>query len=217
VKQSIKKINVSRETLIRTRKLYVENEAALETYIDHLLDWNSKINLVSRAVSRETIREHVVHSLLPVAIGMVLQHREWIDTGTGGGLPGVPLAITNPDKHWILNDNVKKKMRAVSDIIRKTGVNNCDVAAKSISLVELKKGVGIVTKHAFKVDDLLRLLGSKPWKTIIMWKGIEGAINEIESSKKKLLFTLYSFDFGQNEEFYEGKGLLKIERLSGGR
>jgi len=213
VKQSIQKITVSRETLARARELYANNEGALEEYIDHLLAWNSKINLVSRAVSRETIREHVIHSIVPKALGLDGLHQKWIDAGTGGGLPGVPLAITSPEKQWILNDNVKKKMRAVSDITGKLGLENCEISAKSISLVSLEKGVGIMTKHAFKVDDLLRLLGSKPWKTILMWKGVEGALHEVESSKKKLRFTLYPFDFGENEEFYEGKGLLKIERL----
>jgi len=212
VKQTIKKISVSRETLIKTRSLYGENAVALENYIDNLLEWNSKINLVSRAVSRETVREHVVHSLIPVRLGLINLHQKWIDTGTGGGIPGIPLAITNPKRQWILNDNVKKKMMAVSDIVRKTGLVNCDIAAKSISLVELEKGVGLVTKHAFKIDDLLRLLGSKPWITIIMWKGAESAIEEIEESKKKLRFTLYEFKFGVDEGFYEGKGLLKIER-----
>ena len=212
MKQSIRKINVSRETLLDARALYKENVEVLESYLDNLLQWNSKINLVSRTVSRETVREHVVHSLIPASLGLINLHEAWIDTGTGGGLPGIPLAIANPEKKWILNDNVKKKMMAVSDIVRSTGLNNCEVAAKSISLFGLEKGMGIVTKHAFKIDDLLRLLGSKPWKTIIMWKGMEGAIKEIESSKKKLQFTLYEFNFGINEEFYEGKGLLKIER-----
>ncbi|REL39115.1 hypothetical protein DYD21_03935 [Rhodohalobacter sp. SW132] len=212
MKQSIQKHSVSRETLEDARELYRKNEVHLEKYLDNLLDWNEKINLVSRSVSRETVREHVVHSLIPHVLGILDDHDSWIDTGTGGGLPGVPLAICAPEKHWLLNDNVKKKMRALSGIIEKTGLENSEVIAKSISLVDLKKGTGIVTKHAFKVDDLLRLLGSKPWKTIIMWKGVDGALDEIAQSKKKLRYTLFEFDFGANEEFYVGKGLLKVER-----
>jgi len=103
-------------------------------------------------------------------------------------------------------------MKAVSDIVETLKLKNAQVLPKSISLVDLKKGTGIVTKHAFKVDDLLRLLGSKPWKTIVMWKGVEGAEKELRQSKKKLNATLYSFQFGKEEEFYEGKGLLVIER-----
>lgn len=212
MKHQLDRVKVSRETLNKTREVFLENEKKLERYIDLLMEWNEKINLVSRTVSRETVREHVVHSLIPDALGLLEEFGKWIDSGSGGGLPGAPLAIKNPSKTFYLNDNVKKKMRAVDDIIAKSGINNAETIPKSISLIDFDKGTGIVTKHAFKVDDLLRLLGSKPWKTIIMWKGVEGAIREVNKSRKKLKFTLYEFEFGENEEFYEGKGLLKIER-----
>ena len=212
MKHKLNRIKVSRETLDSAREIYKDNEQKLEEYIDLLLDWNSKINLVSRTVSRETVREHVVHSLIPMQLGLINEFDKWIDSGSGGGLPGIPLAIVNPGKTILLNDNVKKKMRAVSEIIKTAGINNTDIIAKSISLVDFQKGTGIVTKHAFKIDDLLRLLGSKPWKTIIMWKGIEGAAEEIRTSNKQLNTTLYEFHFGDGEPFFEGKGLLVIER-----
>lgn len=212
MKHQLNRIKVSRETLSEAREIYRENEGRIEEYLDLLLEWNEKINLVSRSVSRETVREHIVHSLIPMAIGLLDQHEIWIDSGSGGGLPGIPLAIVNPDKEWLLNDNVKKKMKAVGDIVERSGLTNTEIHAKSISLLDFDKGTGIVTKHAFKVDDLLRLLGSKPWKTIIMWKGVDGAVEEVTRSGKNLKFTLYEFDFGREEEFYDGKGLLKIER-----
>ena len=213
MKQDFKRVDVPHETLQQARQIFDENEKKLEAYLDRLLGWNEKINLVSRSVSRETVREHVVHSLLPMAIGLTQRHTKWIDSGTGGGLPGIPLAICKSgDSQWWLNDNRKSKMKAVSDIVESLKLKNAQVLAKSISLVDLKKGTGIVTKHAFKVDDLLRLLGSKPWKTIVMWKGVEGAEEELRQSKKKLNATIYRFQFGEEEEFYEGKGLLLIER-----
>jgi len=208
----MKRIQVSRETLDKAREIFKENEEAIENYLDLLLEWNEKINLVSRSVSRETVKEHIVHSLMPMALRLIENHQKWIDSGSGGGLPGIPLAIANPEKEWLLNDNVKKKMKAVGDIVKRAGLTNTEILAKSISLIDLKKGTGIVTKHAFKIDDLLRLLGSKPWKTIIMWKGVEGAVREVSQSGKNLNFTLFEFDFGSDEEFYEGKGLLVIER-----
>lgn len=212
MKQMYNVVSVNVSALQISRELFKKNERVLETYITHLLEWNEKINLVSRSVSRETVREHVVHSLLPAAVGLTQNHDRWIDSGTGGGLPGIPLAIAERDKFWYLNDNVKKKMRAVAHIVESLKLQNVEVVPKSISLFNLRKGTGIVTKHAFKIDDLLRLLGSKPWKTILMWKGAEGAINELESSKKKLNCTIYKFDFGDDEPFYEGKCLVKIER-----
>lgn len=212
MKHQLEKISVSRETLVKTREIYREHGKELDRYIELLLEWNEKINLVSRSVSRETVREHIVHSLLPEAMDLLKDYGKWIDSGSGGGFPGAPLAIINPSKMFYLNDNVKKKMRAVDDILRRAEIENTETVAKSISLVDFEKGTGILTKHAFKVDDLLRLLGSKPWKTIIMWKGVDGAVEEVTRSGKNLKFTLYEFNFGKDEEFYEGKGLLKIER-----
>lgn len=212
MKQNFSLIKVNKSALHQSREIYQKNERVINTYISLLFEWNKKINLVSRTVSRGTVREHVVHSLIPMALDLTKNHERWIDSGTGGGLPGIPLAISDKKKFWYLNDNVKKKMRAVSDIVESLKLQNVEVVPKSISLFNLRKGTGIVTKHAFKIDDLLRLLGSKPWKTIIMWKGVEGAKEEINKSGKKLNVTVYEFDFGKDEPFYEGKGLVKIER-----
>ncbi len=212
MKHTLSQVELSSDALRTAELLYKQNELLLEKYIDLLLEWNEKINLVSRNVSRETVRDHVVHSLIPAGQNMLETHNEWIDSGTGGGLPGVPLAICMKSKRWILNDNVKKKMRAVADLTERLKLKNCDIEAKSISLLDFEKGTGIVTKHAFKIEDLLRLLGSKPWKTIIMWKGADDAIQEIKSSRKKIKATIYRFSFGKDYPFYEGKGLVKIER-----
>lgn len=212
MKQLFKKVNVNKDALQKARDLYSENKSELENYLDHLLEWNEKINLVSRTVSRETVREHVVHSLLPLVLGLTYDFDQWLDAGTGGGLPGIPLAICEKDKKWILNDNVRKKMRAVSQITEALNLQNTEIEAKSISLITLKKGTGIVTKHAFKISDLLKMLGSQPWKKIIMWKGVAGAIEELKEGGRVLNVTIYTFEFGENEPFYEGKGLVKIER-----
>ena len=210
MKHQIEEIKVDKEILRKTRELYSKHSDQLEEYIDQLLDWNEKINLVSRNVSRETVREHVVHSLIPIELGLLSDIDEWVDSGTGGGLPGIPLAIVHPDKTFYLNDNVRKKMKAVSDIKESLSLENVEVLAKSISLVGLKTGAGIVTKHAFKIEDLLRLTKKKPWKKTIMWKGVEGAYKEMERVHLKIKCTIYSFHF--DDEFYEGKGLVVLEK-----
>lgn len=212
MKHSIKSVQIDPKVLFQAQKLYEAHEEKLEAYIDFLLEWNKKINLVSRNVSRETVREHVIHSLIPIPLGMIEKHDKWIDSGTGGGLPGIPLAICKEERTWYLNDNVRKKMRAVADIVESLELKNVHTIPKSISLVELEKGTGIVTKHAFKIKDLLRLLGAQPWKTIIMWKGVEDVEKEIRRSGKDLNVTVYPFNFRNTESFYEGKGLVKIER-----
>jgi 16S rRNA (guanine527-N7)-methyltransferase len=212
VKHPINTVQVDSEVLFKARELYSAHEERMEEYLDALLEWNKKINLVSRNVSRETVREHVIHSLLPIPLGLIQWHDKWIDSGTGGGLPGIPLAICEESIQWILNDNVRKKMKAVENIIQSISLINSEVVAKSISLVELEKGTGIVTKHAFKIKDLLRLLGKSPWQTVLMWKGVADVEPEVRRAHKDLNVTIYEFNFGKDEPFYEGKGIVKIER-----
>jgi 16S rRNA (guanine527-N7)-methyltransferase len=212
VKHPIKTVQIDSKALSKARNLYSDHEQEMETYLDALLEWNEKINLISRNVSRETVREHIIHSLLPIPLGLLTWHNKWIDSGTGGGLPGIPLAICEEELFWYLNDNVRKKMKAVGDIVETIELKNAEIIAKSISLVELEEGTGIVTKHAFKIKDLLRLLGSAPWQTILMWKGVEDVEAEVRRTHKDLNVTIYEFNFGKDEPFYEGKGIVKIER-----
>lgn len=212
MKHNIDVIEVSPKVLSEARELYKADEQIYEKYIDLLLEWNEKINVISRTVSRETVREHIVHSLLPVPLNLLAGYSKWIDSGSGGGLPGIPIAINQPELFISLNDNIKKKMMVVDDIIQAMKIENTETIDYSISLVDLKRGTGILTKHAFKISKLIHLLSDKPWEIILMWKGVEDAIEEIKQHKKKLDCTIYSFNFGENEPFYEGKGLVLIER-----
>jgi 16S rRNA (guanine527-N7)-methyltransferase len=210
VKHSIKKVELKDDFLQKAVSLYESNREKHESYLNELFDWNEKINLVSRTVSRETVEGHIVHSLFPHELGLINHHKKWIDTGTGGGLPGIPLAIQNPDIYWVLNDNVRKKIKAVSAIVESLQLKNTKTAAKSISLYDLQKGTGIVTKHAFKIPKLLHLLGKKPWETIILWKGEKDVIEEVRKSPGHMDVTIYPFRF--SDTFYEGKALVVLKK-----
>lgn len=205
-------IRIGPEVLSSARELYKSNESRYEKYLDLLFEWNEKINVISRTVSRETVREHVIHSLLPVSLNLLAGYKKWLDAGTGGGLPGIPIAINQPGLAISLNDNIKKKMMVVDDIVQKMGIQNAVIMDYSVSLVDLERGTGILSKHAFKITKLIHLLGDKPWEVIVMWKGVDDALEEIKQHKKKMDYTIYSFDFGDDEPFYEGKGLVLIER-----
>lgn len=212
MKHNIEVIKVAPNVLSDARELYKTNETLYEKYIDLLLEWNEKINVISRTVSRETVQEHIVHSLIPVPLNLLAGYKKWIDSGSGGGLPGIPIAICQPDLFISLNDNIKKKMMVVDDITQSMNIKNTETIDYSISLVDLKRGTGILSKHAFKISKLIHLLSDKPWEIILMWKGVEDAKEEIMQHKKKLDSTIYSFNFGEKEPFYEGKGLVLIER-----
>lgn len=87
-------------------------------------DWNSKINVISRKDMEHFYEHHVLHSL---AIAKVVQFRpmaEVLDVGTGGGFPGVPLAILFPESRFTLIDSIGKKIKVVSDVIGQLGLTN---------------------------------------------------------------------------------------------
>ena len=87
-------------------------------------DWNAKINVISRKDMEHFYEHHVLHSL---AIAKVLAFKpmcEVLDVGTGGGFPGVPLAIMFPDARFTLVDSIGKKIRVVSDVLSQLDLAN---------------------------------------------------------------------------------------------
>lgn len=210
MKHSVKSVGLNDDFLNEAQSLYQTKKEEHQKYLDELLAWNEKINLVSRTVSRETVENHIVHSLFPYQLGLLDAHDKWIDAGSGGGLPGIPLSIHNPGIQFVLNDNVRKKMKAVSAIVDTLGLPNVQIVAKSISLYNLQAGTGIVTKHAFKIPKLLHLLDKKPWKSIILWKGERDVLPELNKTPGKLNVTIYPFQF--SDTFYEGKALVRLEK-----
>ena len=87
-------------------------------------DWNQKINVVSRKDIDELYLRHVLHSL---GIAKVQQFKEGaaiLDVGTGGGFPGIPLAILFPESNFTLVDSIAKKIRVVNEVVEGLGITN---------------------------------------------------------------------------------------------
>src|SRR5437764_10446086 len=87
-------------------------------------DWNSKINLISRKDIGGLYEKHVLHSLSIAALFPFAKGMEIIDIGTGGGFPGVPLAIFFPDTRFHLIDSIQKKLKVVDEVKDAIGLNN---------------------------------------------------------------------------------------------
>ena len=80
-------------------------------------DWNQKINVVSRKDIEELYLRHVLHSLGIAKIQDFKDGAEILDVGTGGGFPGIPLAILYPDVHFTLVDSIGKKIKVVNEVV----------------------------------------------------------------------------------------------------
>lgn len=198
------------EILHTSKQLVQQHNAELNHYADRLLWWNAKVNLVSRDVSRETIMSHIEHSL---TLNMFLRPlSNWVDAGTGGGLPGIPLAIVNPELTFTLNDIVQKKCTVLKSIIREIGLSNVQVVEGSIAGVPLDNETGVCTKHAFKIPQLLDFIKGNPsLPGRILWlKGYDEAVQDIEKQTTQDSFEILNLD-NSEDSFYRGKAIVKWE------
>ena len=126
----------------------------LERYASLLESLNMTLNLVSRKETAPLLVRHVFHSLLIGLFHPFESGEKVLDIGTGGGLPGIPLAIAFPETSFLLIDATGKKIKACQDMIQTIGLDN--VLAKKVRAEELK-GVAFDTVLSRQVAPLRRL------------------------------------------------------------
>lgn len=152
----------------------------LQHYVELLLEWNSKINLISRKDQDQVWRNHVLHSLAVLLVADVPRTGRVIDIGSGGGLPGIPLSIMRPETEWVLVDSVGKKIRAVGEMATVLDLPNVLTVYGRVEddafVREFGASADMVTARAVtRLEALVRwaraLLTESGSRTLIVWKG----------------------------------------------
>lgn len=172
--------------------------------------WNASINLISRKDMDDFFERHVLHSLAIAKVIAFQPGQRVLDIGTGGGFPGIPLAIFYPETHFVLVDSIAKKIKVVNDVIQQMQLINTQATNARAEQIEGK--FNYVTNRA--VAPLNKLWGWSKSK-IINTQNFKGALislkggdlsEEIQDSKKKVEVHEISKYF--DEPFFETKKVL---------
>lgn len=172
-------------------------------------EWNEKINVISRNDIDELYTRHILHSLAIAKFNLLDNSKNIIDVGTGGGFPGIPLAIMYPEKQFTLIDSIGKKISVVQDVIEKIGLTNA--TAQKINSNDLKDKFDTIVSRAVTafpnfIKQTHKLLEKSPTSSIVYLKGGDFE-EEIAPFRKHI--TLYNIPDVFEEEFFETKKVIK--------
>ena len=176
-------------------------------------DWNLKINVVSRKDIEELYLRHVLHSMGIAKIVEFKSNARILDVGTGGGFPGIPLAILFPDTHFHLVDSIGKKIKVVNEVVE--GLQLKNVTTTNARVEEIKGNYDfIVSRAVAAMPTFVYWVKGKIAKTsrhelkngILYLKG--GDLNEeLQDYKSAKIYHLSQYF---SEEFYETKKLVHL-------
>ena len=134
-----------------------EQKTQYAALFDLYKDWNSKINVISRKDIDNLYEHHVLHSL---AIAKILRFQPGttlVDVGTGGGFPGIPMAILFPECQFTLIDSIGKKIKVATEIAKAIGLTNVTCIQER---VEMEKGKFdfVISRAVMPLGDLVKLI-----------------------------------------------------------
>ena len=177
-------------------------------------EWNSKINVISRKDIEQLYERHILHSL---AIAKIIQFKPGttvLDVGTGGGFPGIPLAILFPEVSFLLIDSIAKKIKVVTEV--SSALNLQNVKAEHQRVEDVKQKFDFVVSRAVtafpRFVEMVRTKVSPQSKNTLA-NGIlylKGGDFEDEISPFGKLVKVYDLQNYFQEEFFETKRLIHL-------
>ena len=177
--------------------------------------WNEQINVISRKDIDAIYEHHVLHSLAIAKIINFNKGTSILDVGTGGGFPGIPLAIFFPETHFFLIDSIGKKIKVVKEITKELKLNN--VNAEQIRVENIKKKYDFIVSRALTNFPKFVALVKKnihghdknPLPNGILYLKGGDFTDEIKNFNKEIL--IYNINDFFEEEFFETKKIIYWE------
>jgi len=191
-----------------------KQESQLAALQDLYTDWNSKINLISRKDIGNLYEKHVLHSLGIAKVVRFSEGTRVMDAGTGGGFPGIPMAILFPDVQFLLLDSIGKKIRTAEDIARQIGLENAECRQARVE-DEKQMFDFIISRALMPIADLARTARKNISRNqqnavpngFFFLKG--GDLNEEIKPFKKLAIVYPLSDYFE-EEFFKTKKVIYL-------
>ncbi|TKB51887.1 16S rRNA (guanine(527)-N(7))-methyltransferase RsmG [Ferrimonas aestuarii] len=130
-----------------------EQQQQLVKLVELLNKWNKAYNLTSIRDPKQMLVSHIMDSIV---VGPHLQGKRFIDVGTGPGLPGLPLAICNPDKEFVLLDSLGKRIRFITTVVHSLGLKNVTPVQSRVEEYQPEQKFDGVLSRAFaSLNDML--------------------------------------------------------------
>ncbi|HNV30388.1 MAG TPA: 16S rRNA (guanine(527)-N(7))-methyltransferase RsmG [Cyclobacteriaceae bacterium] len=177
-------------------------------------EWNDKINVVSRKDIENIYINHVLHSMGIAKVMSFNPRADVLDVGTGGGFPGIPLAILFPETHFHLVDSIGKKITVVSEVSKALGLKN--VKAEQIRAEQIKgKYDFVVSRAVTRMKEFYGWVNNKikDDSTHALDNGIlylKGGDLDEEMNELKCPYSIYNLSDYFKEAFFETKRVVYV-------
>jgi len=173
-------LRIKLDSLIAQTDLEVSEQQRnqLVGYVELLNKWNKAYNLTSVRDPSDMLVKHILDSIV---VTTHLVGERFIDVGTGPGLPGIPLAIMNPDKSFVLLDSLGKRIRFIKQVVHELNISNVVPVQSRVEEFDPQDGFDAVLSRAFaSMSDMVEWCEHLPRKDSGLFFALKGQLSQEE-------------------------------------